>query len=110
MSDNDRFPPTLRVGILVFDGFEPIDVWGFTEAFAISRFIGSGSFPRRFARPSDSTRQRRLWPLPWLRGAQACRSSLRTRTTVAGRDRISGSPVRTGAFSSRPVATAKASA
>src|ERR1700712_5775151 len=39
MSDNDRFPPTLRIGILVFDGFEPIDVWGFTEAFAISRFI-----------------------------------------------------------------------
>jgi transcriptional regulator GlxA family with amidase domain len=35
------FPPTLRVGILVYDGFEPIDVWGFTEAFAISRFIGT---------------------------------------------------------------------
>lgn len=39
-----------------------------------------------------------------------CRSSLRTRTTVAGRARISGSPVSTGAFSSRPVATANASA
>ena len=35
------FPPTIRVGILVYDGFEPIDVWGFTEAFAISRFIGT---------------------------------------------------------------------
>lgn len=41
MSDNDRFPPTLRVGILVFDGFEPIDVWGFAEAFTISRFLGT---------------------------------------------------------------------
>jgi len=41
MSDIDRFPPTLRVGILVFDGFEPLDVWGFTEAFTISRFIGT---------------------------------------------------------------------
>ncbi len=40
----------------------------------------------------------------------ACRSSLRTRTTVDGRARISGSPVMTGAFSRRPVATAKASA
>jgi hypothetical protein len=41
MSDTDRFPRTLRVGILVFDGFEPIDVWGFVEAFSISRFIGT---------------------------------------------------------------------
>ena len=41
MSDNGRFSSTLRIGILVFDGFEPIDVWGFTEAFAISRFIGT---------------------------------------------------------------------
>jgi transcriptional regulator GlxA family with amidase domain len=31
----------MRIGILVYEGFEPIDVWGFTEAFAISRFIGT---------------------------------------------------------------------
>jgi putative intracellular protease/amidase len=42
MIDRDSFPRTLRVGILVFDGFEPIDVWGFVEAFSISRFIGTG--------------------------------------------------------------------
>jgi putative intracellular protease/amidase len=36
------FPLTIRIGILVYEGFEPIDVWGFTEAFAISRFIGTG--------------------------------------------------------------------
>jgi putative intracellular protease/amidase len=41
MTKPTPFPPTIRVGILVYDGFEPIDVWGFTEAFAISRFIGS---------------------------------------------------------------------
>jgi putative intracellular protease/amidase len=41
MSDTDRFPRTLRIGILVFDGFEPLDVWGFTEAFSISRFVGT---------------------------------------------------------------------
>lgn len=35
------FPATVRIGILVFDGFEPIDVWGFTEAFTIARFIGT---------------------------------------------------------------------
>lgn len=35
------FPPTLRIGILVFPDFEPIDVWGFTEAFSISRFIAT---------------------------------------------------------------------
>ena len=44
MSDTDRFPRTLRIGILVFDGFEPIDVWGFVEAFTISRFIGTSYF------------------------------------------------------------------
>src|SRR5271166_2312280 len=31
-----------RIGILVFDGFEPIDVFGFAEAFAIARFLGQG--------------------------------------------------------------------
>jgi putative intracellular protease/amidase len=36
-----QFSPTLRVGILVFEDFEPLDVWGFTEAFTISRFIGT---------------------------------------------------------------------
>lgn len=41
MSNATDFPPTIRVGILVYEGFEPIDVWGFTEAFAISRFIGT---------------------------------------------------------------------
>jgi transcriptional regulator GlxA family with amidase domain len=44
MSETDRFPPTLRVGILVFDGFEPLDVWGFAEAFTISRFLGTTYF------------------------------------------------------------------
>jgi putative intracellular protease/amidase len=41
MSATNQFPPTIRIGILVYDGFEPIDVWGFTEAFAISRFVGT---------------------------------------------------------------------
>ena len=36
------FPRTLRIGIFVYEGFEPIDVWGFSEAFAISRFLGRG--------------------------------------------------------------------
>jgi transcriptional regulator GlxA family with amidase domain len=35
------FPRTQRIGILVFDKFEPLDVWGFIEAFAIARFIGT---------------------------------------------------------------------
>jgi len=33
-------PRTLRVGILIFEGFEPIDVFGFVEAFSIARFLG----------------------------------------------------------------------
>lgn len=33
-------PPTLRIGIFVFKGFEPIDVFGFAEAFTIARFLG----------------------------------------------------------------------
>lgn len=42
MNLQDDFPPTLRVGILVFEGFEPLDVWGFAEAFTVARFIGTG--------------------------------------------------------------------
>jgi transcriptional regulator GlxA family with amidase domain len=41
MKNKTDFPQTIRIGILVYNGFEPIDVWGFTEAFAISRFIGT---------------------------------------------------------------------
>src|SRR4051812_34562981 len=37
-----KFPRTQRIGILVFDDFEPLDVWGFVEAFSIARFIGTG--------------------------------------------------------------------
>lgn len=36
-----NFPRTLKIGILVFENFEPLDVWGFIEAFSISRFIGT---------------------------------------------------------------------
>ncbi len=31
---------TQRIGIFVYEGFEPIDVFGFAEAFTISRFLG----------------------------------------------------------------------
>jgi putative intracellular protease/amidase len=39
---DQAFPRMQRIGIFVFDGFEPIDVWGFVEAFSISRFLGTG--------------------------------------------------------------------
>jgi transcriptional regulator GlxA family with amidase domain len=41
MTTKPIFPPTIRIGILTYPGFEPLDVWGFTEAFTISRFIGT---------------------------------------------------------------------
>jgi transcriptional regulator GlxA family with amidase domain len=41
MTDQPAFPPTQRIGILVFDGFEPIDVFGFVEAFSIARYLGT---------------------------------------------------------------------
>lgn len=41
MQKDSNFPRTRRVGILVFNGFEPLDVWGFVQAFAIARFIGT---------------------------------------------------------------------
>ena len=41
MADKPAFPKPQRIGILVFDGFEPIDVFGFVEAFAIARFLGT---------------------------------------------------------------------
>ena len=31
---------TKEIGIFVYDDFEPIDVWGFVQAFAIARFLG----------------------------------------------------------------------
>lgn len=37
-----NLPKTQCVGIFIFDNFEPIDVWGFVEAFSIARFIGQG--------------------------------------------------------------------
>ena len=40
MSAADTLPAQQRVGILVFDGFEPIDVFGFAEAFSIARYLG----------------------------------------------------------------------
>jgi len=40
MADNPAPPQTRRIGIFVFDGFEPIDVFGFVEAFSIARFLG----------------------------------------------------------------------
>jgi len=42
MADTHAFPKTQRIGIFVFGGFEPIDVFGFAEAFAIARFLGTG--------------------------------------------------------------------
>ncbi len=45
------YPKTCRVGVFVFDDFEPLDVWGFIEAFSIARFIGSSyadAAPRPF--------------------------------------------------------------
>lgn len=38
------FPRTQRIGIFVFDKFEPIDVFGFVQAFSIARFLGTGYF------------------------------------------------------------------
>jgi transcriptional regulator GlxA family with amidase domain len=47
MADDLTSPQTQRIGIFVFDGFEPIDVFGFVEAFSIARFLGTdyGSKP-----------------------------------------------------------------
>ncbi|MEN9867512.1 MAG: hypothetical protein RL748_3102 [Pseudomonadota bacterium] len=40
-ADSKTNPPKRqRIGILVFDDFEPLDVWGFIEAFSIARFEG----------------------------------------------------------------------
>jgi putative intracellular protease/amidase len=41
-SPDPTFPPTQRIGIFVYEGFEPIDVFGFAEAFTIARFLGTG--------------------------------------------------------------------
>ncbi len=41
MANQPPFPKTRRIGIVVFDGFEPIDVFGFVEAFSIARFLGT---------------------------------------------------------------------
>ncbi|CAM3819162.1 DJ-1/PfpI family protein [Paracidovorax anthurii] len=41
MTTDTLFPRTQRIGILVFPDFEPLDVWGFIEAFSIARFIGT---------------------------------------------------------------------
>lgn len=35
------YPPTQRIGIFVYEDFEPLDVFGFAEAFTIARFLGT---------------------------------------------------------------------
>jgi len=40
MADNLHRPMTQTIGILVYENFEPIDVFGFIEPFAIARFLG----------------------------------------------------------------------
>jgi transcriptional regulator GlxA family with amidase domain len=40
MADFQTIPPTRTIGIFVFKDFEPIDVFGFVEPFAIARFLG----------------------------------------------------------------------
>ena len=40
-SARPTFPPTQRIDIFIFEGFEPIDVFGFAEAFTIARFLGT---------------------------------------------------------------------
>ncbi len=47
-------PPTKQIGIFVYENFEPIDVWGFAQAFAIARFLGQqygdpGPYPFRIS-------------------------------------------------------------
>jgi len=42
---NATLPAAKRIGILVFEDFEPIDVWGFCEAFSIARFLGTDYSP-----------------------------------------------------------------
>jgi putative intracellular protease/amidase len=42
MTGSSALPRTQTIGIFVFDGFEPIDVFGFVEAFSIARFLGQG--------------------------------------------------------------------
>jgi transcriptional regulator GlxA family with amidase domain len=41
LSPTPSFPATIRIGILVFPDFEPLDVWGFCQAFSIARFLGT---------------------------------------------------------------------
>lgn len=41
MATSQAFPRTQRIGIFVYPDFEPIDVWGFLEAFSIARFLGT---------------------------------------------------------------------
>ena len=42
MADTSAFPPTRLVGVFLYEDFEPLDVWGFVEAFSIARFLGTG--------------------------------------------------------------------
>jgi len=46
MADSATLPATQKIGIFVFDKFEPIDVFGFVEAFSIARFLGTGYFSK----------------------------------------------------------------
>jgi hypothetical protein len=39
MPNNPSFPSAQRISVFVFDGFEPLYVFGFVEAYATARFL-----------------------------------------------------------------------
>jgi transcriptional regulator GlxA family with amidase domain len=43
MSGQTEYPPTRRIGVFLFDDFEPLGVWGFVQAFTMASFLGAGS-------------------------------------------------------------------
>ena len=68
-SSTPSFPRTQRIGIHVYSNFEPLDVWGFAQAFAISRFIGTGygsppPYPFEIVTISNEVRCATSGPIP----------------------------------------------
>ena len=55
MTTTNQFPETIRIGILVYDGFEPIDVWALQKLSRFHVLTLSESTANSF-----SVRQRRL--------------------------------------------------
>src|ERR1044072_6247646 len=71
MAEGPFFPRTQLVGIFLYEDFEPLDVWGFAEAFTIARCLGTGYSDAQAVHFKGVFIDKEGKPVPSLNGPQS---------------------------------------